>query len=139
MISAVIAAVFAVAYLLATVWLCCGVKLNARSLCMGGLTCALTLVLESVYIPLPTGAVITCGSWIPLMLVALVYDYRLAMVSGWVCGMLSNILLPAWYPVHWAQIFAEHLVCFSCLGSMPDCLASSAVAAHSWPASWLFS
>ena len=33
MISAVITAVFAVVYLLATVWLCRGVKLNARALC----------------------------------------------------------------------------------------------------------
>ena len=26
------------------------------------------------------------------------------------------LLVPAWQPVHWGQIFAEHLVCFSGLG-----------------------
>ena len=26
------------------------------------------------------------------------------------------IMVPAWQPVHWGQIFVEHLVCFSCLG-----------------------
>ena len=40
----------------------------------------------------------------------------LAFVSGWVCGILAMVLIPAWQPVHWAQIFVEHLVCFSCLG-----------------------
>ena len=63
-----------------------------------------------------TGAAISPGSWIPLMLLALVYDSRLAFVSGWVCGILAMVLLPAWQPVHWAQIFVEHLVAFSCLG-----------------------
>lgn len=116
MISAVITAVFAVVYLLATVWLCRGVKLNARALCLGGVICALTLVLATIRIPLPTGSNITCGSWIPLMLLALLYDYRLAMVTGWVCGILAMILIPGWQAVHWAQIFVQQLVCFSCLG-----------------------
>ena len=114
MISSVITAVFAVAYLLATVILCRGVKLNARALCLGGVICALTLVLATIRIPLPTGSNITCGSWIPLML--LVYDYRLAMLTGWVCGILAMILIPGWQAVHWAQIFVQQLVCFSCLG-----------------------
>lgn len=116
MISPTITAVFTVAYLLITLWLCRGLKLNAKSMALGGIVCALTLVLASIMIPLPTGAAITCGSMIPLMLLALVYDYRLAMVTGWLCGVLSIFLLPAWQPVHWAQIFVEHLVCFSCLG-----------------------
>ncbi len=81
MISAIIAAVFAVVYLLATVWLCRGVKLNARACAWGASICALTLVLATIRIPLPTGSNITCGSWIPLMLLALLYDYRLSMVT----------------------------------------------------------
>ena len=116
MISSVITAVFAVAYLLATVILCRGVKLNARALCLGGVICALTLVLATIRIPLPTGSNITCGSWIPLMLLALVYDYRLAMLTGWVCGILAMILIPGWQAVHWAQIFVQQLAVFSCLG-----------------------
>ena len=116
MISPIITTVFAIGYLLVTVWLCRGVKLDARALCLGGVICALTLVLASIRIPLPTGSNITCGSWIPLMLLALAYDYRLAMVTGWVCGILAMILIPGWQAVHWAQIFVQQLVCFSCLG-----------------------
>ena len=116
MISPIITTVFAIGYLLVTVWLCRGVKLDARALCLGGVICALTLVLASIRIPLPTGSNITCGSWIPLMLLALAYDYRLAMVTGWVCGILVMILIPGWQAVHWAQIFVQQLVCFSCLG-----------------------
>ena len=116
MISLTITAVFAVVYLLATLGLCRGVKLDARALCLGGVVCALTLVLASIRVPLPTGSNITCGSWIPLMLLALVYDYRLSILAGWVCGLLAMILIPAWQAVHWAQIFVQQLVCFSCLG-----------------------
>ena len=116
MTAPIITTVFAVGYLVITLWLCRGSKLDAKALCLCGLTCALTLVLASVMIPLPTGAVITCGSWIPLMLLALIYDYRLAFLSGWVTGVLAMILIPAWRPVHWAQVFVEQMVCFSCLG-----------------------
>ena len=116
MTALVITAVFAVVYLAVTVWLCRGLRLNARALCLGGVLCALTLVLATIRIPLPTGSNITCGSWIPLMLAALVYDYRLSMVTGWVCGILAMILIPGWEAVHWAQIFVQQLVCFSCLG-----------------------
>ena len=116
MISPIIVTVYTVCYLAVTLWLCRGLKLNAKNLALGGLVCALTLILGSIMIPLPTGAAITCGSWIPLMLLAAVYDYRLAFVGGWVCGILSMILIPAWQPVHWAQIFVENMVCFSCLG-----------------------
>ena len=101
MISLTITAVFAVVYLLATLGLCRGVKLDARALCLGGVVCALTLVLASIRVPLPTGSNITCGSWIPLMLLALVYDYRLSILAGWVCGLLAMILIPGWQAVHW--------------------------------------
>ena len=116
MTAPVITAVFTIGYLVVTAWLCRGLKLDAKALSLGGLTCALTLVLASVMIPLPTGAMITCGSWIPLILLAVICDYRLAFLSGWITGVLVMILIPAWQPVHWAQIFVEHLVCFSCLG-----------------------
>ena len=116
MISAVVTAVFAIVYLLVTIRLCRGVKLEARALSLGGVVCALTLVLATIRIPLPTGSNITCGSWIPLMLLALVYDYKLSMLTGWVCGILAMILIPGWQAVHWAQIFVQQLVCFSCLG-----------------------
>lgn len=116
MISSVITAAFAVGYLLVTVWLCRKIKFNVRSLCFGGVISALTLVLAAIRIPLPTGSNITCGSWIPLMILALVCDYRLSIVTGWICGILVMFLLPGWEAVHWAQIFVQQLVCFSCLG-----------------------
>ena len=116
MTAPVITTVFSIGYLGITVWLCRKVKLNAKAICLCGLTCALTLVLESIMIPLPTGAVIPLGTLIPLMLLALIYDYRLAFLSGWVTGILVILLIPVWQPVHWAQLFVEHLVCFSCLG-----------------------
>ena len=115
-LSAVITAVFTVGYLVVTAWLCRGLRLNTRALCYGGLMCAATLVLGSFLFYLPTGSAISPGSWIPLMLLAVVCDKRLAFVSGWVCGILAMVLIPAWQPVHWAQIFVEHLICFSCLG-----------------------
>ena len=31
-------------------------------------------------------------------------------------GILAMILIPGWEAVHWAQIFVQQLVCFSCLG-----------------------
>ena len=96
MITSTVAILFAVGYLLATIWLCRGFRLTARDLCLGGIVCAMTLVLATIRIPLPTGSNITCGSWIPLMLLALLYDYRLSMLSGWVCGILAMILIPGW-------------------------------------------
>lgn len=81
MTSPILVAVFTIVYLAVTVWLCRGLKLNARNLAMGGLACALTLILGSIMIHLPTGASITCGSWIPLMLLAVVCDKRLAFVN----------------------------------------------------------
>lgn len=116
MITAVVTAVFAIGYLLITIWQVRGVKLDARALALGGVVCALTVVLANIRIPLPTGSNITCGSWIPLMLLALVYDKKLAMLTGWICGVLVMLLIPGWQFVHWAQIFVQQLVCFSCLG-----------------------
>ena len=116
MISLTVTAVFTAGYLAVTAWLCRGLRLNTRALCYGGLMCAATLVLGSFLFYLPTGAAISPGSWIPLMLLALTYDWRLACVTGWVTGILAIFLIPAWAPVHWAQIFVEHLVAFSALG-----------------------
>ena len=89
MMTLTITTVFTVGYLLITLWLCRGLRLNTRSLCYGGLMCAATLVLGSFLFYLPTGSAISPGSWIPLMLLALTYDWRLACVTGWVTGILE--------------------------------------------------
>ncbi len=112
----VITALTVLLYYGVSIWLCRGLRFTARDLALGGLTCALTLVLASIMIPLPTGAVITCGSMLPLLLLSLLDDPRLAIVTGFLCGVLSMFLIPVWQPVHWAQLFVEHFICFSGLG-----------------------
>lgn len=116
MTTAVAAVLFVLCYFGVTLWLCRGLRFSPKALCLSALACAMTMVLAYIQIPLPTGSVITCASWVPLMVLALVYDRRLAMVSGWVCGILAIFLLPGWAPVHWAQFFLEHLIAFSALG-----------------------
>ena len=114
--TVMVAVLFSLSYFAVTLWLVRTVKLDARSICSAGVICALTVVLAGIRIPLPTGSNITCGSWIPLMVLALVVDARLAMVTGWVSGILVMLLIPGWEAVHWAQLFVQQLVCFSCLG-----------------------
>ena len=116
MTAPIITAAFSITYFAATIWQVRRVKLDVRSICDASVICALTIVLAGIRIPLPTGSNITCGSWIPLMILALAVDARLAMMAGWVCGILVMFLLPGWETVHWAQIFVQQLVCFSCLG-----------------------
>ena len=116
MITPFIVITFTVVYQVFTLWQCRHLRMNIKDISLGGIVCALTLVLSLIMIPLPTGATITCGSIIPLMLLALVYDARLAMLCGWICGVLSVFFVPGWQIVHWGQFFVEHLICYSCLG-----------------------
>ncbi len=116
MMTNFLAVAFTVGYLGVTAWLCRGFRFTTKSLCYGAIVIAMTLVLSCVYIPLPTGASITMGSWLPLMILALIYDYRLSMLSGLICGMLAPFLLPGWSIVHWAQYFLEYMTIFSCMG-----------------------
>ena len=92
------------------------IALRAKDLAICSIMIALTLILDSIRIPLPTGATMSLCSPVPLLLLAILWSPKLAIVSGWVCGILALFLVPAWQPVHWGQIFAEHLVCFSGLG-----------------------
>lgn len=114
--NTVIVCVFAVVYYSVTVFMLRGVRLDTKGLCISGIMIALTLLLDSIRFPLPTGATISLFSPVPLLLLAVLFDMRLAVLAGWACGVLSIFLNPAWQPVHWGQIFVEHLVCFSCLG-----------------------
>lgn len=114
--NGIIAGVFTIVYLGITLYQCKNYRLQVKDLAMCGIACAITIVLSYIYIPLPTGSAVSIGASIPLIVLAIVFDYRLAMIAGWVCGILCIFLVPAWQPVHWAQIFVEHMVCFSCLG-----------------------
>ena len=77
----VITAAFTITYFAITIWLVRRLKLDVRSICYASVICALTVVLAGIRIPLPTGSNITCGSWIPLILLAVIYDQRLAFLS----------------------------------------------------------
>ncbi len=114
--SLTFALISALLYHAITIYNVRSIKFNVKNLCIGAVTCALTIILASIMFPLPTGAIITCGSLLPIMALSATYDYRLAILCGYVCAALSLILLPVWQPVHWAQILVEHLICFSCLG-----------------------
>lgn len=92
------------------------IVLRAKDLAICGIMIALTLILDSIRIPLPTGATMCLCSPVPILLLGILWSPKQAVVSGWVCGILAMLLIPVWHPVHWGQVFAEHLVCFSCLG-----------------------
>ena len=111
-----IVGVFSVVVLAVTLWQCRGLRLTSRDICLAGLMCAATLVLRCILITVPTGGHISLGAMLPILLLSLVYDKRVAFISGWVTGILALFLLPGWQPVHWAQPFSEHLICFSALG-----------------------
>lgn len=108
--------VFVLGYYAAALYLVRGVKLSTKNVCLCAVVVAMTLVLESIYLPLPTGATIPLCSPVPLLLLAILADGRLAVISGWICGVLVLFLLPEWQLVHWGQFFVEHMVCLSCLG-----------------------
>lgn len=114
--NSAIAIIFTAAYLSVTLFMCRKVKIRTFDLCLCGVAIALTMVLESIRIPLPTGATLPCASAVPLMLVALICNSQTAIIAGFICAPLSVIFIPVWQPIHWAQFFVEHLVCFSCLG-----------------------
>jgi thiamine transporter len=112
----IITIAFVLLYYAAAIYLVRGVKLNVKNLCICGVMIAMTLVLESIYITLPTGATISLCSPVPLLLLAILVDDRLAIISGWVCGVLVLFMIPEWRLIHWGQFFVEHMVCLSCLG-----------------------
>lgn len=116
MISTLLCILFAILYFAISLYLCRGLKCTTRNLCICAIIIALTVVLEYIYIPLPTGATLPIASMAPLMLLAILCDYRLTFLSGWVCGVLALFLIPGWTPVHWGQFFMEHMICFSCMG-----------------------
>lgn len=108
--------IFAMLYYAITIFRIRRLRITTRDLCLCGIVVAMTLVLESVRIPLPTGATISLCSSVPLMVLAIVADYRLSIIAGWVCGLLAMLMVPGWQLVHWGQFLVEHMVCFSCLG-----------------------
>lgn len=114
--NSAIAIIFTSAYLLVTIFICRKIKIRTFDLCLCGIAIALTMVLESIRIPLPTGTTLPFASAVPLMLVALICNPQIAIIAGFVCAPLAMVLIPGWQPVHWAQFFVEHMVCFSCLG-----------------------
>lgn len=115
-ISTGITILFTLIYMICAIMMVRNIRITTKDICIGGVVVAMTVVLEALCIPLPTGATFPLLSPIPLLLLALLWGPKLAIVAGWVCGVLVMLLLPTWQVVHWGQFFVEHLVCFSCLG-----------------------
>lgn len=113
--NTIITVLFTLTYLTIAIYCCRGMSLKTKDLCFCGIAIALTLVLECIQVPLPTGARLPLASMLPLMILS-VYNYRLAIFSGFVTGIMALLFVPGWQPVHWGQVFVEHLVCFSCIG-----------------------
>ena len=107
---------FCVLYYAAALYFLRGIRFTTKDLCLCGIAVAMTLVLDSIRVPLPTGATFPLCSPLPLMVLSIVTDHRLGIVSGWVCGIMAMLLIPVWQVVHWGQFFVEHMICFSCLG-----------------------
>lgn len=114
--TTILTIVFSLIYYTISILFLRGIRFTTKDLCVCGIIIALTVILDSIYIPLPTGATVSLCASLPLMLMALLWDKRLALISGWVCGVLVMFLVPGWQLVHWGQFFVEHMVCFSCLG-----------------------
>ena len=110
--SAIVVISFTVIYHLVTIFMIRKLKLSTRKICICAIIVAMTIVLDSIRFPLPTGATISLCSPIPLMLMALLVDYKLAFMGGWLCGILALILIPVWSLAHWGQFFVEHMICF---------------------------
>ena len=68
--SVLVTVVFTVLYLVCSLFYLRGLKIGTKELCVSGLIIALTLILESFRIPLPTGATTSLCSPVPLMLLA---------------------------------------------------------------------
>ncbi len=115
-ISTIITIIFVLFYYVCALWLVRDIKITTKDICITSMIIAMTIVLESIQIPLPTGATISLLSPVPLLLLALLWDYKMAIVAGWICAVLALFMVPGWQLIHWAQFFVEHLVCFSCLG-----------------------
>ena len=116
MITALLTGIFVMLYYGYSIRVLKGIRFRARDLTVCGLIAALTVILEILRIPLPTGASVPMLSPVPILLMSLVYDRRQAILTGFVVGLLVMLFVPGWAPVHWAQLFVEHLVCFSCYG-----------------------
>lgn len=116
MITALLTGVFVILYYGYSIYLLRGTRFETRDLAVCGLIAALTVILEVFRLPLPTGATVPLLSPVPILLMSLLYDRRKAIMTGFVVGLLVILFVPGWAPVHWAQLFVEHLVCFSCYG-----------------------
>ncbi len=114
--SLIITVLFVLAYYGCAIWQVRQFRITTQDLCVASVVIAMTVMLEAIRVPLPTGATLSLLSPVPLLLLALLWDHKLAILSGWVCGVLAMLLNPYWQVIHWGQFLVEHMVCFSALG-----------------------
>lgn len=82
MLTQILIVVSLIAYFGISLWLVKDVKLTTSSISICAICIALTLILESIFIPLPTGAVITLCSPVPLLVLAICFDPKLGILPG---------------------------------------------------------
>lgn len=103
-------------YLIVCLFIVKKVRIDTKSMCIIGIITAMSLVLRSIRIPLPTGSSMALMAVLPPMLLALTYSSELAIISGLLTGVLSIILVHGYALVHPMQLFVEHLPALSILG-----------------------
>ena len=128
-----IVAAFTLCYFAVTLFLCRGMRLSARDICLAGLMSAATLVLRCFLITLPNGSHISLGAMLPILLLSLLVNARVAFCAGWVTGLLAMLLLPDRYTglsLLWNSLSA------SPLWAMPASLEPTGAGRSSWAPHW---
>lgn len=87
------------------------IALRAKDLAICGIMIALTLILDSIRISLPTGATMSLCSPVPFLLLAILWSPKLAIVSGWACGTLALFLVPATMALMLPNVVVSYLCC----------------------------
>lgn len=90
-------------------------KLTTKSLAAAAIVVAMTMVLRSFYLPLPTTGRVTLLSCVPIMILAVTYGMKPAFFAGIVAGVMCMFIPPIWTTVHPMQLVVEHFMCYSCL------------------------
>ncbi|ONI47294.1 hypothetical protein AN644_00895 [Candidatus Epulonipiscium fishelsonii] len=91
-------------------------SMNLKLMCMIGLFAGISVILKSIYIPLPTGGAIALLSVTPAMILAVLYGPHAGIWVGMLSGCLVMILVSGWVPIHPLQIFVEQLGALGALG-----------------------
>ncbi|MDD3224142.1 MAG: energy-coupled thiamine transporter ThiT [Clostridium sp.] len=83
------------------------VKLNTKMIAQIGIALALSMILQMLRIyHFPQGGAVTIGSYVPILLIALVYGPEVGILAGFLHGMLTLIVDP--YIMHPIQLLFDY-------------------------------